>query len=271
MSRKKYQGYIYHASFDDPSLSIDILADMPDADAYEAARSKVRPPKNISPELYVLYSWPTLNKNQECHLFRKLNYCRYHIALQSGDADILGRIEEDTFNFLVSANLRLAVHIAKKFAHNHPGFDESLSEANLAIIMAINRYDFSRGTKFSTYAVWSAVKNTSTVKQNESKKESKIDRKISVELMTEEDRTVSEGEESSHCGSLTHAILSYLEPRERRIMMKVWGIDPYPVMTLEAIGNEMNLSKERIRQLRNNISIKIKNISERIENFKEIL
>lgn len=270
MSRKKYQGYIYHASFDDPLLSIDILADMPDADAYEVARNKVKPPKNIAPELYVLYSWPTLNKDQECHLFRKLNYCRYHIALQSGDADILGRIEEDTFNFLVSANLRLAVHIAKKFAHNHPGFDESLSEANLAIIMAINRYDFSRGPKFSTYAVWSAVKNTATVRQNESKKESKIDRKISVDLMTQESEA-GEGEESSHYGRLTHSILSYLEPRERKIMMKVWGIDPHPVSTLEMIGKEMNLSKERIRQLRNNISLKIKSIASKIENFEEIL
>src|SRR5207253_860233 len=65
--------YLHHESFDDPSLEAEILAPMPDADAFEQAHRAMRIPKDAPPELASLYEWPLLTKPQEQHLFRQMN------------------------------------------------------------------------------------------------------------------------------------------------------------------------------------------------------
>src|SRR5262249_42869421 len=69
--------YIPHTSFEDRSLEAEILAQMPDAEAYEAKRRDMRVPKDVPPELAPLYEVPLLNKEQEQHLFRKMNYLKH--------------------------------------------------------------------------------------------------------------------------------------------------------------------------------------------------
>ena len=69
--------YIYHPSFDDPALEAEILAPMPGAEAYEAKRREMHVPKDVPPELASLYEMPLLTKDQEQHLFRKMNYLKH--------------------------------------------------------------------------------------------------------------------------------------------------------------------------------------------------
>src|SRR5262249_52007619 len=72
--------YIPHHSFEDPRREADILAPMPEAEAYEAKRREMRVPKDVPPELAPLYEVPLLNKEQEQHLFRKMNYLKYQAS-----------------------------------------------------------------------------------------------------------------------------------------------------------------------------------------------
>src|SRR5579884_2581373 len=72
--------YIYHPSFDDPTMAATILAPMPDAEEYEAKKRSMRAPKDVPPELASLYEVPLLNKEQEQHLFRQMNYLKYKTA-----------------------------------------------------------------------------------------------------------------------------------------------------------------------------------------------
>src|SRR5213078_4533341 len=72
--------YITHPSFDDPSLEAVILAPMPDAGAYEAKRRAMHAPKDVPAELAACYEYPLLNKEQEQHLFRKMNYLKHKAA-----------------------------------------------------------------------------------------------------------------------------------------------------------------------------------------------
>src|SRR5262249_2304544 len=68
---------LHHDSFDDPLLEGAIVAPMPGAEEYEASRREMRVPKDVPPELAPLYGVPLLNKEQEQHLFRQMNFLKY--------------------------------------------------------------------------------------------------------------------------------------------------------------------------------------------------
>src|SRR5262249_25757728 len=129
--------YIYHVSFDDPAMEPVILAPMPDEEEYEAKRRQMKAPKDVPPELASMYEVPLLNKDQEQHLLRKMNYLKHRASvlrrrlLKDGDESFevdptrvriqdLKKIEDFQSQAnrikerLISANMRLVANIAKK-------------------------------------------------------------------------------------------------------------------------------------------------------------
>src|SRR6266851_2148282 len=68
---------IYHASFDEPARELEIMARMPGLEEYEGQRRNMRIPKDAPAELASLYEVPLLNKEQEQHLFRQMNFFKY--------------------------------------------------------------------------------------------------------------------------------------------------------------------------------------------------
>ena len=148
------------------------------------ARSWARRPKTISPTkkprlpsglpAYVasLYEVPLLTREQEAHLFRKMNYLKYEASKLRDTLDVdrpkrrlMDRIENlyeesvATKNQIISANLRLVVSIAKRYVGPAVDFFELVSDGNLSLIRAVEKFDVSRGNRFSTYATWAIVKN----------------------------------------------------------------------------------------------------------------
>lgn len=67
-------------------------------------------------------------------------------AIEAGDGHARDR--------MISSNLRLAISIAKKFKDRGCPFEDLIQESNLGLIRAVDRFDWRRGFKFSTYAVW---------------------------------------------------------------------------------------------------------------------
>ena len=76
---KQLPDYIGHPSFDDPAQAAIILAPMPNLAEFEAARAKLRAPRDVPAELAPLYEVPLLSKDQEQHLFRKMNYMKHRL------------------------------------------------------------------------------------------------------------------------------------------------------------------------------------------------
>jgi len=118
-------GWISHPSFDDPDLEAEILAPMPDLEAFEAKQREMKAPKDVPPELSALYETPLLNKDQEQHLFRQMNYLKYKAgklrkALDPGrariqDIEAIEELQEEANKVkdqLINANMRLVVSIA---------------------------------------------------------------------------------------------------------------------------------------------------------------
>ena len=125
------------------------------------------------------YEMPLLTKEQEQHLFRKMNYLKHkagkmlaEMKLPSGlinyaklRVEALDQIEahlkeaNKIKELLIRCNMRLVTSIAKRHSGQAENFFELLSDGNMSLMRAVEKFDYSRGNKFSTYASWAIMKN----------------------------------------------------------------------------------------------------------------
>jgi RNA polymerase sigma factor (sigma-70 family) len=279
--------YIPHPCFDDTAMEAIIRAPMPDAEAYEAKRRSMRVPKDVPPELASMYEVPLLNKDQEQHLFRKMNFLKHKAAKlreglrREGDSDVdptrvriqtLREIEElqteanEVKDLLIKANMRLVVNIAKRHAGQTDSFFELLSDGNMSLIRAVEKFDYGRNFKFSTYASWAIMKNFArTIPDEKHRRERFLTGHdevfdISPDLRTDEHEVLATHERATHS---VNRLLEYLEPREREIIRMRAGLDDHAKgMTLEEIGQQFGITKERVRQLNARAMKKLRSIAE---------
>jgi RNA polymerase primary sigma factor len=280
--------YIPHPSFDDPALEAVILAPMPDAEEYEAKRQQMRAPRDVPPEFAPLYEVPLLSKEQEQHLFRQMNYlkckaCKLRDSLRKEGTDsevdptrvriqTLKEIEDlqaeanAVKERLINANMRLVVNIAKRHAGQTDNIFELVSDGNMSLIRAVEKFDFGRGFKFSTYASWAIMKNFArTIPDEKHRRERFVTGhdevfEVAPDTRTDEHEVVATHERATHS---VNRLLEYLEPREREIIRMRAGLDDHHKgMTLEEIGQQFGITKERVRQLNARAMKKLRSIAE---------
>jgi len=278
--------YIYHASFDDPAQESLIIADMPGARDYEENRRQMRVPKDAPPELASLYETPLLNKEQEQHLFRKMNFLKHQVnrllksmKTLSGRidphkvrAEELDRVEDllDQVNTikdqLINCNMRLVVSIAKRHSGQTDNFFELLSDGNVSLIRAVEKFDYSRGNKFSTYGSWAIMKNFArSIPEEKNRRERYVTGAEELfdaapDNRTDEQECLASAEQACH---KVNRLLEYLDPREREIIRMRAGLDSNAEgMTLEKIGEKLGITKERVRQLNVRAMKKLRGIVE---------
>jgi len=265
--------FIYHSSFDDPLMEETIRADMPDAEAFEDHRRQMRIPKDAPPELISNYEMPLLSKEQEQHLFRKMNFLKYRasqllkeMTLPSGlinyarlRVEALDQIEDNlkeatkVKELLIRCNMRLVTSIAKKHAGQAENFFELLSDGNMSLMRAVEKFDFSRGNKFSTYGSWAIMKNFARSIPDEKNRRERFVTGNEEVFDAAEDKRSDEQEclaAAAQAAEKVNRLLEYLEPREREIIRMRAGLDNNgDGMTLEKIGEKLGITKERVRQL----------------------
>jgi RNA polymerase primary sigma factor len=270
--------YLHHSSFDDPEREAEILGRMPGLEEYETQRQQMRVPKDAPPELASLYEVPLLNKEQEQHLFRKMNFLKHKANQLRARLDPAhARIQdlkaiEDLQNQataikdqLISSNMRLVVSIAKRHAAQTDNFFELLSDGNMSLIRAVEKFDFSRGNKFSTYASWAIMKNFArSIPEEKRRRERYVTGhedafEMAPDTRSDEQEIVASVEQTKN---RVNRLLQYLDPREQQIIRMRAGLDNYSEgMTLEEIGQQLGITKERVRQLNVRIMNKLRNIA----------
>jgi RNA polymerase sigma factor (sigma-70 family) len=158
-----------------------------------------------------------------------------------------------TRDHLVRANLRLVFSIVKRFVGTAgKTFDELVSEGNLVLIRAVDRFDFARGTKFSTYATWAIVRSLFAAVNREQKYRSHFSTGFDPLLndMTDRSEPVASGETQRDLRALVGKFVDTLDQRETRIMTARFGLrEGAEPQTLSRIGQQLGVSKERARQL----------------------
>jgi len=220
---------------------------------------------DIPPYLKALYEVPLLTPTGERDMFRRYNYLKYKADKLRQTIDIsqirtskLKEIEKLLLqanvvkNRLVRANLRLVVSIAKKHLSGPQTLLELVSDGNLSLIRAVEKFDYTRGFRFSTYASWAIMRNFA---RSVPKERYQLDRfttgydevlGIAASLRTYDPNEANIGELRESIDSL----LAQLLPRERAILIDHYGLDEDgKTKTLSQLGQQLGLSKERVRQI----------------------
>jgi RNA polymerase sigma factor (sigma-70 family) len=253
--------FVYNQEFESPNADLVILA-LPPAD--DDAR-RIRPPRDLPPYLQELYRCPLLSSERERHLFRQYNYLKFKadrlrrsiepVTASESDLDrvesLLARAEQ-VKNDLLQANLRLVVSIARRHVGRSPNFFETVSDGNLALMRAIEKFDYARGFKFSTYASWAIMRNYARTIPEQNYAAARLVTGVDEMLSA----TPSPQESSDRLSTLEAARhllrkgLSLLTDRERDIVTRHYGLgeDQTP-MTLDQIGKLIGVTKERVRQI----------------------
>jgi RNA polymerase sigma factor (sigma-70 family) len=275
---------IPNPSFDDAGAEAEILAPMPGRQEYETHRRQMRAPKDVPLELASLYETPLLSKEQEQHLFRKMNFLKHKARklrdglqkdgkldparVKAQDLDRIEQLQDEAAEIkerLISANMRLVVSIAKRHAAQTDNFFELLSDGNVSLIRAVEKFDYSRGNKFSTYASWAIMKNFArSIPEERHRRERYVTGheqlfEAAPDTRSDEHEALALAEQATH---KVNRLLEYLDPRERQIIRLRAGLDDGEARTLEKIGEVMGITKERVRQLNVRAMKKLRHLAE---------
>jgi RNA polymerase sigma factor (sigma-70 family) len=259
--------YMHNPEFDDPAKEAEILGPMPDEEAFFAKVRSMRPPKDVEAHMAYLYERPLLTREQEAHLFRKMNFLKYklnklqeRLKADPGRARATDLEALDNFrtqikairDLLIECNQRLVHNLATKHLQPGQNLDELKSDANLSVMRAVEKFDYGRGNKFSTYATWAIMKNFARSIPDENTHRSRyltgtdelFEGKADVRTDEQEALAVADAAKAK-----VNRMLDYLDPRTREVIRMRTGLDGSEEMTLEQIGQHFGITKERVRQI----------------------
>lgn len=273
--------FVPNADFSAPDAEARILAPVeldgqrPIQRFIQAAADPIGDPADIDiPEGAVLTG------PQERALFLQYNYCRYRLTrLASGRGPrnlaavraILGWFTRvlDLRDQLVNANMPLVLAMAKRTRLSNVDFSDLISEGNMALLRAIEKFDVARGFKFSTYACRAILKAFSRSSMKQSRYRQRFPAEFDPE-MEKSDYLESkrEGAEADCVDQLREIIarngaglndIELVVIRERFAINDLTGLRP---KTLEEVGEIIGVTKERVRQIQNKALTKIKDALE---------
>jgi RNA polymerase primary sigma factor len=255
--------FVDHPSFDDPAVVAQILGPMPEPDVGAGSRAEeapevVRPSDTASEELQLL------SRAQEAHLFRKMNFLKYVAARlrEAIDPDAAVAAEIDRVEILlreaglileriIGSKLALVVSIAKRYIR--PGHDlyDLVSDGNLSLLRAAERFDFARGFRFSTYASYAIINDFARSLRRERARPARLITGCPELLGSVADRRGDEAPEMARRDRLREAVgslLGHLNDREQAIIAGRFGL-ARERQTLVQLGQELGISRERVRQI----------------------
>ncbi len=254
--------YMSNELFDAPNAD-DLILNVPEPLTEDTKSTAV--PRNLPSYLQSLYMTPLLSREQEQDLFRRYNYLKFKAARALNTIDPHEATEEQFESIaskmrqielfrqrIIQANLRLVVSIAKRHMGNTKNLFEIISDGNVSLMRAVEKFNYALGNRFSTYATWAIVKNYArTIPEQHYHNAKYVTGQDTIldhaaEAATEE----THASDRSRVRELLEAGMEKLSERERDIVRNHFGLAiEGQTMTLEQLGKRFGVTKERIRQI----------------------
>lgn len=172
-------------------------------------------------------------------------------------------------NKLVESNLKFAANVARNYKGLGLSYSDLIQEANAGLFRAADKFEPDRGNKFISYAVnWIRESILTALKKRNSLPSEELPTDYNeLELLDdikdfediEDEREIIvdniyiqeeyDYEKEKDIATIVKLLLDTLTPREQFVVCKYNGINEKKPKTLEEIGNELNLTKERVRQI----------------------
>ena len=218
-----------------------------------------------------------LTAAEEKVLFLQFNYSRYRVwkiqedlngaePNQDQARDLLywNRVAERMREQIANTNLALVLAMAKRTRMSEVDFADLVSEGNMALLRAVDKFDCGRGFKFSTYACRAILKAFSRQGMKLSKYRQRFpadfDPKLERSDYMERKRDVHEEECAEEVKTIVQENRAELTPIEQTVIHHRFGIDVdnHTPLTLEQVGQIIGVTKERVRQIQNKALEKIR-------------
>lgn len=242
-------------------LGDDFLSDC--VDASSPARKSSRK-VSLPPHLAGLTESKLLTPEQERRLFQRMNFLRYRawkILNPSRGSTTQWDLERARAlvqaanwhrDVIVQANVRLVISIVKKFVNNQCGFDDLLSDGIMALIRSVDKFDYQRGFRFSTYATQVVRRNSYRFVMERQDERMKVTNSINEPGLDVEEVSTSTMSETRWNTLQSHlrGMLDELDKREKLIIRARFSLGGHRrVQTLQKLADRLGISKERVRQL----------------------
>jgi len=219
-----------------------------------------------------------LSADEERRLFRRMNYLkfranalRWQLDFDDPQAEQIAQLEQfldeaaAVRDRIIRANMRLVISIVKKFVSPNFSFDELLSDGIMTLMNAVEKFDYDRGYRFSTYAYRSIARNAYRRVMDRKKELSKhsMIAEGAIEGSLEDRGTASMDEKTwERLRNLLGGFLDRLDKRERMIVQARYALGKHRnVQTFQSIADKLGVSKERVRQLEQRAVGKLRNMA----------
>jgi RNA polymerase primary sigma factor len=226
-----------------------------------------------------LCSAPLLTPEEERELFCQMNYLKYRanairstLRREKADESKVTEIElllsraTRVRNRIIHANVRLVMSIVKQFADDRNRFDDLLSEGISCLIKAVDKFDFDRGFRFSTYATRAVRREVFRLVQRHHRDRTRFATGAQELLSQQVNRgSMPEGVEMTwqRVDESICQMLRELDDREKFIVEARYGFDNIGEKpTFQRLGQLLGVSKERVRQIEQRALSKLRNMAQ---------